>query len=139
MKFKTFIEAIADTDTDINMEDLTKADLIELINELDEDEIGPVMEILLNYLENTFDVDDIDGDGTDEIDEDLDEAKYFKTKKSQVKRNKKQNKSAKRKLAKQRKRNYKKNRAKIKRYQKKARRKAKTGKTAGGKRITKHR
>ena len=143
-------ENLASIDPDVDLDDnITKADLIEIINDLDEDEYYPIMEILLSYIENTFDVDDIDGDGTEDIDETLDEelseadklseAKYFANKASQMKRNKKKNKTDKRKLAKKRKMAYKKNKAKAKRYRKKAARKKKSGKTVGGKRITKHR
>ena len=142
--FKQYLtENLASIDPDVDLDEVTKADLIEIINDLDQDEYLPIMEILLNYIENTFDVDDINGDGTEDIDENLDEelseAKYFANKKSQVARNKKMNKSQKRKLAKKRKMAYKKNKAKVKRYNKKASRKRKGGKTVGGKRITKHR
>ena len=143
--FKQYLtENLASIDPDGAIDgDITKADLIEIINDLDEDEYYPIMEILLSYIENTFDVDDIDGDGTEDIDETLadklSEAKYFANKKTQVARNKKMNKSDKRKLAKKRKMAYKKNKAKVKRYNKKASKKRKSGKTVGGKRITKHR
>ena len=142
--FKKFLrENLAAMDPDIDLDDnITKADLVEIINDLDEDEYYPIMEILLSYIENTFDVDDIDADGTEDIDEtelELDEAKYFANRKNQVKRNKKKNKTDKRKLAKKRKMAYKKNKAKAKRYRKKAARKKKSGKTVGGKRLTKHR
>ena len=124
MKFSNFLEAessIDDVSVKPDQEYFTKEDILEMIGVLSEDELQEIGEELLELLfdeEEDYDSDDIDEDT-------LDEKKYFNKKAHQVKKEKKVDKSAKRKLAKKRKQMYKKNKSKIKRDQKKYRKKTK--------------
>ena len=104
-----------------DLDSFTKEEIIEMIMILDYDELQEIGEDLMEII---YDEDD-DDDDDDDVDEALNEKKYFAKKNSQVKRDKKLDKSAKRKLAKKRKQVYKRNKSKVKRKQKLYRKKAK--------------
>ena len=125
----------------------TKEELIEALDYLEEDEIQEIGEEIAELIyDEDFDEFDEGCDGTgkgkgkgkfedEDEDESLDEVKYFNKKANVIKREKKQDKSTKRKKAKERKKWYKQNKAKVKRKQKKHRRKVKVG----SHRVTRHR
>jgi len=129
MKFVDFIHEQDETLTSLSQEDFTKEDILEILNELNQEEINEVAEFIMDLIyDPSFDEEDLDeSDKSDKSDEsdNLNEVKYFKTKKSQLNRQRKRDKTALRKAAKERKKYYKKNKAKLRRKNKLYRKKVK--------------
>jgi len=128
--FKTFLETLTETE-EFENEVFGIQDIVESLQYLTQEEIQEVGEFIYEMLEDE-DIEDME-------DEDVTEAKYFDKKAHQVNKEKRLNKTERRKLAKKRKQWYKKNKAKVKRYNKRAAKKRKQGRTVSGKRITTHR
>lgn len=126
-KFKSFLEDINLSHNDDAMEEyFTKADIIEMVEMLEDDELQEVGEMLVELIyDESWEDEDREHEGEDEMEESLNEVRYFDKKKNQLNREKKKNPSERRKLAKERKKWYKKNKAKVKRKQKLYRKKAK--------------
>ena len=112
-----------------SVNNFTIEDIIEILNNLDQDELNEIGEFILDLIyEPDFDLDEIEE--TEELEEmveekDLNEVKYFKTKKRELDRAKKQSVSQRRKAAKERKKYYRKNKSKLKRKNKLYRKKVK--------------
>ena len=132
MNFKTYFNLDETFDEDFDSaaageKSFKVQDIKEILDELEDDEIQELGEFIAELLDY------------DDDDEEIDEAKYFNTKKRQVEKNKRKDISQRKKDARKRKQWYRKNKNKVKKYNKKARKKRKMNKTVGGKRVTTHR
>ena len=111
------VEEMEDSDG----ENFDIADIQAVLAELSPEELNEVGEFILDLIyDPSFDEEDLE-----ENSEDLNEVKYFKTKKREINRNKKLDKVQRRKQAKERKKYYRKNKSKLKRKNKIYRKKVK--------------
>ena len=120
--FKEILEGLQNPDTfpDSQPDNFSTEDIYEIIEDLDQDELNEIGEFIMDLIyDPEFDEEDL------EESEDLNEKKYFNTKKTHLDRAKKQNKAQRLKDKKLRKKYYKKNKSKLKRLNKKYRKKVK--------------